>query len=136
MLSQTLLGEKEGAAGGVREDCVNKREGKKQQMRKHSGVQNETARIWKGRKGWKEGAVSQRAIMVMLGHNTSSPGVRGLMTKVFTDLSLSWGTKMTLEHRERMDWASEEQVNSACATVTHFSNPQTAYDHQYTIFLQ
>lgn len=77
MLSQTLLGEKEGAAGGVREDCVNKRrEGEKQQMRKHSGVQNETAHIWKGSKGWKEGAVSQRAIMVMLGHNTSSPGVR------------------------------------------------------------
>lgn len=46
ILAQTLLGEKERAAGDVQEDYVNKRrEGEKQQTRKHSGVQNETTRI-------------------------------------------------------------------------------------------
>lgn len=83
MLAQTLLGEKGRkiiGAGGVREDCVsNRREGEKQQTRKHSGVQNETTQVWKGRRGRKERAVSQR-------HNddagpqcqtmTYSPGVR------------------------------------------------------------
>lgn len=55
----TLLGEKEGAAGGIREECVNKRrEGEKQQTRKHRGMQNGTTHFWKGSRGWKEGVVS------------------------------------------------------------------------------
>lgn len=41
MLTQTLLGEAEGTAGGVTE-------GEKQQKRKHSGVQNETTHMVEG----------------------------------------------------------------------------------------
>lgn len=68
---QALLGEKEGAAGGVREDCVNKRrEGEKQQTRKHSGIQNGTTHFWKSSRGWKQGTVSQGGIMMVLGHST------------------------------------------------------------------
>lgn len=55
---------------GMSEACVSRtKKGWKQPTRRHSGVQNEPTHLGKGRRGWKEEAVSQRVMRMMLGHN-------------------------------------------------------------------
>lgn len=121
------------------------KEGWKQPTRKHSGVKNEPTHFGKGKRGWNEEDVSQRVIMVGLGHNTRTccPAGRG-MSEISTDWRFFWvwwiqnhyhAVMGVWELREGMDWTSEGWGNLVWATVTHSSKAYTACDQQYIVLL-